>query len=95
MQDYQFQTKEGMERLVNLINLSYSAVVLLPYCDETFSDAQGMRVQEMHDEVSQQIQAIFILCRFGKFLETMKNSSFLVKVLKHYILSGVKNFQKL
>lgn len=39
IQDYQVRTKEGLERLVNLINLSYSAMVLLPYCDETFSDA--------------------------------------------------------
>ncbi len=95
LQDYQVRTKEGIERLVNLINLSYSAMVLLPYCDGTFSGAQGMGAQEMKDSVSQQIQASFILCRFGEFLGTMKNSSSLIKVLKRYLLSGVKKFQKL
>ena len=28
---------KGSERLVNLISLSYSAMTLLPYIDETFS----------------------------------------------------------
>ena len=55
MQDYRARTKEGIERLVNLISLSYSAMFLLPYCDETFSDAWGVSAQEMREGVGQQI----------------------------------------
>ena len=36
MEEYQIRSKEGIERLVNLISLSYSAVILLPYSDKTF-----------------------------------------------------------
>ena len=36
MEEYRIRSKEGIERLVNLISLSYSAMTLHPYSDETF-----------------------------------------------------------
>ena len=41
MEEYRIRSKEGIERLINLINLSYSAMNLLPYSDETFSGCQS------------------------------------------------------
>ena len=35
MEEYRIRSKEGIERLVNLISLSYSAMTLLPYSDES------------------------------------------------------------
>lgn len=95
MEEYQVRSKEGIERLVNLISLSYSAMTLLPYSDETFSGCQSASAQETRYEIGQQIQTDIILCSFGRFLETVKNCSALIKAIEDYILSGFRNFQKL
>ena len=93
MEEYRIRSKEGIERLVNLISLSYSAMTLLPYSDETFSMYQSASAQETRYEISQQIQANIILCSFGRFLETIKNCSVLIKVVEDYLLSGLGNFK--
>lgn len=72
MKGYRIRSREGIERLVNLISLSYSAMTLLPYSDETFSGYQSTSAQETRYEIDQQIQTDIILCSFGKFLETIK-----------------------
>lgn len=70
-------------------------MTLLPYSDGVFSGYQSASAQETRYEISQQIQADIILCGFGKFLETVKNCSVLVKVVEDYILSGFRKSQKL
>ena len=92
---YRIRSKEGIERLANLIGLSYSAMTLLPYQEERFSRYQCSSAQETRYEISQQIQSELILCRFGKFLETVKNCSALIKVVEDYILSGFRKSQNL
>lgn len=37
MEEYRIRSREGIERLVHLISLSYSAMTLLPYSDEIIS----------------------------------------------------------
>ncbi len=95
IEEYQVRSKEGIEQLVNLISLSYSAMPLLPYNDETFSGYQSASTQETRYKIGQQIQADIILCSFGQLLETIKNCSALIKVVEDYILSGFRKFQKL
>ena len=95
MEEYRIRSKEGIERLMNLISLSYSAMTLLPYSDESFSEYQSASAQETRYEIGQQIQSDIILCSFGRFLETIKNCSALIKVVEDYILSGFRKFQKL
>ncbi len=95
MEEYRIRSKEGIERLINLISLSYSAMTLLPYSDTTFSAYPSASAQETRYEISQQIQANIILCSFGKFLETLKNSSALIKLVENYLLSGFRKMQKL
>ena len=36
MEEHLVCSKEGIERLINLISLSYSAMTLLPYSDEAY-----------------------------------------------------------
>lgn len=95
LEEYRIRSKEGIERLVNLISLSYSAMTLLLYSDETFSGFQSASAQETRYEIGQQIQSNIILCSFGRVLETIKNCSALIKVVEDYILSGFRKFQKL
>lgn len=95
LEEYRIRSKQGMEHLVNLIFLSYSAMTLLPYSDETFSGYQSASTQETKYEIGQQIQATIIFYSFRKFLETVKNSIALIKIVENYILSGFKKVQKL
>ena len=95
LEEYRIRSKEGIERLVNLMSLSYGDMTLLPYSDEAFSGYQSASAQETRYGISQQIQTNIILCSFGKFLETVKNSTALIKIVENYILSGFKKVQKL
>lgn len=95
MEEHRIRSKEGIERLVNLIRLSYSVMPLLPYSDETFSEYKSSSARETWYEIGQQIQADIILCSFRRFLETIKNCFVLIKVVEDYILSGFRKFQKL
>lgn len=95
LEEYRVRSRQGIERLINLMSLSYSAMTLFPYSDESFSDYQSASAQETGYEISQQIQTHIILCSFGKFLETVKNSAALIKIVENYILSGFRKVQKL
>jgi len=95
MAEYRIRSREGIERLINLIGLSYSAMTLLPYCDEIFAEYQSASAQETRYEIGQQIQTEINLCRFGTFLQTLKNCSSLIKVVESYFLLGFRKFQKL
>ena len=72
MEEYRIRSKEGIERLVNLISLSYSAMTLHPYSDETFSGYQSASAQETRYEIGQQIQADIICAVSGNFSKLLK-----------------------
>ena len=95
LEDYRVRSREGIERLVNLECIAYSAMTLLPYSDESFSCCQSASAQETRFGVGQQIQASIILSSFVEKLETVKKSYALIKIIENYILSGFKNVQKL
>ena len=95
MAEYRLRSRRGIERLINLIGLSYNAMTLLPYSNEIFSGYQSASAQETRYHIGQQIQAEIILCRFGRFLQTLKNCSSLIKVVESYFLLGFRKFQKL
>ena len=60
LEEYRRRSKEGIERLVNLVSLSYNAMPLLPYSDETFSGYQSASAQKTRCEIGQQIQSDII-----------------------------------
>ena len=95
LENYHVRSSCGIERLVNLQSIAYSAMTLLPYSDETFAGYKSASAQDIKYEISQEIQTLIILCSFGKFLETVKNSSMLIKHVENYVLSGIRKFQKL
>lgn len=95
LEDYRVRSHKGIERLINLECMAYSAMTLLPYSDETFSCYQSASAQETRFGIGQQIQASIIFSGFVEKLETVKKSCALVKMVECYILSGFKNIQKL
>ena len=95
LEEYRVRSREGIERLINLECMAYSAMTLLPYSDEAFSCYQSASSQETRFGIGQQIQASIIFSSFVEKLETVKNSCRLSKIIENYILSGFKNVQKL
>lgn len=62
--EYRVRSREGIERLVNLGCIAYSAMTLLPYSDESFSCYQSASAQETRSGIGQQIQASIIFSSF-------------------------------
>ncbi len=95
LEEYRVRSREGIERLVNLECIAYSAMTLLPYSDESFSCYQSASAQETRFGIGQEIQASIIFSSFVEKLETVKKARSLIKIIECYILSGFKNVQKL
>ena len=95
MENYRVRSSRAIERLINLLSISYSAMTLLPYSDSSFSSYQSASAQETKYAIGQQIQSFVILCSFGEFLKTVKNSEKLLKMLETYIISAFHKVQKL
>ncbi len=68
---YMVRSRKGIEMLINLINISYCAMKLLPYQDEAFSKYRAESVQEFRFALSEQIrQQVF----YAIFLEKSKQA---------------------
>ena len=59
---YMVRSCKGIEMMVNLINISYCAMKLLPYVDKEFADYKDKSVQEIHFAISEGIREQ-IFCR--------------------------------
>ena len=54
---YMVRSCKGIEMLVNLINISYSAMKLLPYLDDKFADYRNKSVQDFRFALSEGIRS--------------------------------------
>ncbi len=81
------RSKKGIETLVNLINISYCAMKILPYKDETFSQYKDSSAQEFRLALSQQINQQVIFASFVKNVETTIKSNALIKAIKSALFS--------
>ena len=82
---YMVRSRKGIEMLVNLINIAYCAMKLLPYQDKTFSKYQTESVQEFRFVLSEQIRQQVFYAIFVKKAETHIKSKAIIKVLKQLI----------
>ena len=76
---------KGIEMLVNLINISYCAMKILPYQNEHFSEYRTKSVQEFRFELSQGIRSQIFFATFVKNIETHIKSNAMTKALKQLI----------
>ena len=95
LEEYRVRSREGIERLINLENIAYSAMTLLPYVDESFSCYQSASAQETKFGIGQQVQASIIFSSFVESLETVKKAQSFIKIIEGYVLSGFKKIQNL
>ena len=79
------RSRKGIEMLVNLINISYCTMKLLPYQDELFANFCNKSVQGFRFVLSEQIRAQIFYATLVKNIETSINSNRLIKALKQVI----------
>lgn len=82
---YMVRKRTGIEMLINLINLSYCAMKILPYQDVVFSEYQDKSVQEFRFVLSNQIREQVFYAHFVKNIENRIKSNQLMNALKMVI----------
>lgn len=71
--DYMVRSVTGIERLLNLICITYAAVKLLPYYySEKFQDYQGLSPQEIRYSLGEKIRMNIIIRSLACAIETIK-----------------------
>lgn len=78
---YMVRSRKGIEMLVNLINISYCAMKLLPYKEESFSTYRNESVQEFRFALSEQIRQQVFYVTFVKNIETRIKSNVIIRAL--------------
>ena len=71
--------------LVNLINIAYCAMKLLPYQDEAFAEYRTKSVQEFHFALSEQIRKQVFYTNFVYNIENTIKSTAIMNALKQLI----------
>ena len=83
--NYMVRSCKGIETLVNLINISYCAMKILPYQNEYFSGYRTKSVQEIRFELSEGIRNQIFFVTFVKNIETHIKSNAMIKALKQLV----------
>ena len=82
-----FRSSKAIELFVNLVNIVYCAMKILPYTDDMFSQYKNISVQETRLEISRKIQEQVFIASFVNSLETPLKSNPIVELLKSKIFS--------
>lgn len=82
---YMVRSRKGIEMLVNLINITYCAMKILPYQDEAFSKYRTESVQEFRFGLSGLIREQVFYAIFVESIETHIKSNVVINALKQLI----------
>ena len=80
--NYMVCSCKGIEMMVNLINVAYCGMKLLPYQDEKFSDYRDKSVQDFRFALSEGIRQQVFFTTFVQNIETRIKSSSVINALK-------------
>ena len=78
---YMVRSRKGIELMVNLVNISYSAMKILPYQYPEFSEYRNQSVQDFRFALGKRIREDVFLWTFEKKLEKAEKSVDIFKVL--------------
>ena len=93
--DYMVRSRKGIEMLVNLINISYCAMKILPYQDKYFSKYRTKSVQEFRFELSQEIRKQIFFVTFVKNIDTHIKSETMINFTNYNSSSSIKSINNL
>ena len=82
---YRVRSRKGIELLVNLINIAYCAMKILPYQDEAFAKYRTESVQEFRFALSEKIRHEIFFANFVQNIETSIKSIAVSNALKRLI----------
>ena len=82
---YMVRSRKGIELLVNLINITYCAMKILPYQDEAFAKYRTESVQEFRFILSEKIRKEIFFANFMQTIETSIKSAAVLNALKRLI----------
>ena len=83
--NYMVRSRKAIEMLVNLINIAYCAMKILPYYEAEFSEYQDKSVQEFRFALSSQIREQVFYAHFVKNIESHIKSNWVMKAFKQLI----------
>ncbi|RKI37580.1 hypothetical protein D7V96_22670 [bacterium D16-59] len=83
---YMVRSRKGIEMLVNLINISYCSMKLLPYLEGAFSKYRDVSVQEFRLALSVRIRQQVFYVDLVQNIETHIKSNIIIKTLKQLCL---------
>ena len=92
---YMVRSQKGIEMLVNLINVAYCAMKILPYQEKEFSKYRGESVQEFRFILSMQIRQQIFYANLLRNIETGIKSNTFIKLLKRLVKQQCGCFYKL
>ena len=95
LERYMLRSRIGIERMLNLITILYSAMKLLPYLEKDFLNYQTESVQEFRFYLSKTIRAELIIHSFVTSIENQIKSSHIRQLLQQKVLSFFSHTQKL
>ncbi len=81
------RSKRAIELVVNLINIAYCGMKILPYKDSFFNDHKNKSVQEFRFCFSKSIKEQIFIIGFVNFVETANKSKDVLELLKERIFS--------
>lgn len=82
---YMLRSKRGIETFINLINLAYCAMKILPYADDKYYEYQNSSAQDFRFSLSMQIRQVVIFDTFVKTVENQIKSSIVLTMLKRAV----------
>ena len=89
------RSRIGIERMLNLITILYSAMKLLPYLEKDVSEYQTESVQDFRWYLSKRIREQLMIQRFVKTLENDIKSNTILQLLQQKALSFFSYTQNL
>ena len=84
---YMLRSRKGIEHFVNLVNIAYCAMKILPFQNEKYAPYKMGSVQECRFLLSEQIKQQVFFATFVKNVETAIKSNALLKAIKSVLLS--------
>ena len=95
LERYMLRSRKGIEMMVNLINVAYCSMKILPYMDDAFSEYRKESVQEFRFFVSGKIREQVFIASFINSCENNIKSNTVMNLLKRKVFGFHSCTQKL
>ena len=82
LKEYRLRSRDGIEHLVNLVNIAHAAMRILPYVMPGLKHLRGQSAQEVRSAIGKQIRKDVFFAKMDLLAQTAENSYHIQDVLK-------------